>query len=77
MSKYSHGFIRKSSGVGTWSSDRVKCVANMVFSSSLFTPSMNFEAITKFRYDILSSGLLLLQSNSRSSKNVSMDSSFL
>ena len=69
MSKYSRDFIRKSSGVGTWSSDRVKCVANIVFNSSLFTPSINFEAIAKFRSDILSSGLLLLLSNSRSSKN--------
>ena len=68
MSKYSRDFLRKSSGVGTWSSDRVKCVASMVFSSSVFTTSMNFEAIAKFRSDILSSGLLLLLSNSRSSK---------
>ena len=57
MSKYSRDFIRKSSGVGTWSSDKVKCVANIVFNSSLFTPSMNFEAIAKFRSDILSSAI--------------------
>ena len=63
MSKYSRVFIRKSSGVGTWSSDRVKCVASLVFNSVLFTPSINFEAIAKFRSDILSSGLLLFLSN--------------
>ena len=33
---------------------------------------MNFEAIAKFHSDILSSGLLLLLSNSRSSENLSM-----
>ena len=77
MSEYLRDFIRKSSGVGTWSSDRVKCVANIVFNSSLFTPSMIFEAIAKCHSDILSSGLLLLLSNSRSSINLSMKSSSL
>ena len=67
MSKYSRDFIRKSSGVGTWSSDKVKCVASMVFSSSRFTPSMSFEVIAKFLSDILSSGYLPLLSKSRSS----------
>ena len=77
MSKYSRDFICKSSGVDTWSSHRVNCVASMVFRSSFFTPSMNFDAIAKFRSDFLSSRLLLRLSNSRSSKNLSMDSSML
>ena len=53
MSNHSLDFIPKSSGVGTWSSERVKCVFSMVFSSSLFTPSMKFEAIAKFSSDFL------------------------
>ena len=70
MSKYSRDFMRKPSGVGTESADKVKCVGNMVFSSSVFTPSMNFEAMTKFRSEILSSALLLLPSSSRSSSKL-------
>ena len=61
--------MRKSSGVGTESADKVKCVANMVFSSSLFTRAMNFEALANFRSKILSSGSFLLLSSSRSSKS--------
>ena len=75
MSEYSRDFMQKSSGVGTESADKVKCVANMVFRSSIFTPSMNFEAMAKFRSKILSSGLLLLLSSSKSSKNLSINSS--
>ena len=63
MSKYSRDFMRKSSGVGIESAEKVKSVVNTVFSSSRFTPSMNFEAIAKLRSEILSSGLLLLLSS--------------
>ena len=77
MSRCSRDFMRKSSDVGTESADKLKWVANMVFSSSLFTPSMNFEAMAKFLSEILSSRLLLLLSSSRSSKNLSKISSSL
>ena len=77
MSRCSRYFMRKSSDVGTESADKVKWVANMVFSSSLFTPSMNFEAMARFLSEILSSRLLLLLSSSRSSKNLSKISSSL
>ena len=73
MSRYSRDFMRRSSGVGRESADKVKCVASMVFSSSLFTPSMNFEAMAKFRSEILSSVLLLLGSSSRPSKKKLVD----
>ena len=69
--------MRKSSGVGTETADKVKYVANMVFSSSPFTPFINFEVMAYFRSVILSSGLILFLSNSRSFKNLSMDSSSL
>ena len=75
MSKYSRDLMRKTSGVGTESADKVNYVANMVFSPSLFSPSMIFEAMAKFRSEILSSGLLLLLSCSRSSKNASFQTS--
>ena len=77
MSRYSRNFMRKSSGMGTVSADKLKWVANMVFSSSLFTPSTNFESLVKFFSGILLSGLFLLLSSSRLSKNLSMDSSSL
>ena len=69
MRKYSRDFMRKSSSPGTKSADKAKCVASMVLSSSLFTQSMNFEAMAKFLTEILSSVIILLLSSSRSSKN--------
>ena len=54
-----------------------KWVANLIFSTSLFTPSMNFEAMAKFRPEIISSGLLPLLSSSMLSKNLPIDSSSL
>ena len=69
--------MRISSGVGTQSADKINWVAKVVISSSLLTPSMIFEAMAKFFSGIFLSGILLLLSSSRSSKNLSMDSSSL
>ena len=50
---------------------------NIVLKSSLFTPSINFEAMLKFLLFVDSSGSLLLLKLSRSSRNRSIDSSSL
>ena len=75
ISMYFLDFCLISSEVGALSFDNVYYVANIVLKSSLFTPSMNFEAMLKFLLFVDSSGSLLLLKLSRSSRNRSIDSS--
>ena len=74
ISMYSLDFCLISSRVGALSFDSVYYIANIVLKSSLFTPSMNFEAMLKFLLFVDSSGSLLRLKLSRSSRNRSIDS---
>ena len=77
INMYSLDFCLISSGVRALSFDSVLYVASIVLSSSLLNPSMNFEAMLKFLLFVYSSGSPLLLKLSRSTRNRSIDSSFL
>ena len=64
-----------SSGVGALVESGIKCVANIVRSSSFFTPLMNFEATASFVLLFDSSGWLRLLSVSKLSRNLTIVSS--